>query len=86
MCSTQKEGKSLVAERFITTLKNKIYNYLTSVPKTVYINNLTDTVNKYNNTYDSIIKMKPVDVKSTYILTLIKKITGKILNLKLEIM
>ena len=41
---------------------------MTSVSKIVYINNLADIVNKYDNTYHSIIKMKPVDVKSsTYI-------------------
>ena len=34
-----------------------------SVSKNVYIDKLHDTVNKYNNTCHSIIKMKPVDVK-----------------------
>ena len=48
--------------------KNKIYKYMTSVSKNVYIDKLDDIVNKYNNTYHSTIKMKPVDVKSsTYI-------------------
>ena len=37
MYSTHNEGKSVVAERFIRTLKAKIYKYLTSVSKTVYI-------------------------------------------------
>ena len=60
--------KSVIAERFIRTLKNKIYTYITSVSKNVYTDKLDDIVNKYNNTYHSIIKMKPVDVKSsTYI-------------------
>ena len=45
------EGKSVVAERFITTLKTKIYKYMTSVSKNVYINKLDDIVNEYNNTY-----------------------------------
>ena len=68
MYSTHKEGKSVVAERFIRTLKNKNYNYITSISKNVYIDKLNDIVNKYNNTYHRIIKMKPVDVKpSTYI-------------------
>ena len=41
---------------------------MTSVSKNVYIDKLDDIVNKYNNTYHSIIKMKPIDVKSsTYI-------------------
>ena len=58
--STHSEGKSV---RFITTLKNKIYKYMTSVPKNVYIDKLDDLVNKYNNTYHSTIKIEPVDVK-----------------------
>ena len=66
--STHNEGKFYVAERFISTLKNKIYKYLTSISKNVYINELDDIVNKHNNTYHSTIKMKPVNVKSnTYI-------------------
>ena len=67
MDSIQKEGKSVAAERCIKTLKTKIYKYMTSVSKNVYINKL-DIVNEYNNTYDRKIKMKPVDVKdNTYI-------------------
>ena len=62
------EGKSAVAKRFIKTLKNKIYKYMILISKNVYIDKLDDIVNKYNNTYHSTIKMKPVDVKpSTYI-------------------
>ena len=64
MYSTNNEGKSVIAERFIRTLKNKIYKYMTSISKNVYIDKLDDIVNKYNNTYHSTIKMKPVDVKS----------------------
>ena len=68
MYSVHNEGKSVVAERFIRTLKNKIYKYMTSISKNVYIDKLDDIVNKYNNTYLSIIKTKPADVKpSTYI-------------------
>ena len=68
MYSTHTEGRSVVAERFIKTLKNRIYNYMTSISKNVYIDQLDDIVNKYSNTYHSTIKMKPVDVKSnTYI-------------------
>ena len=63
--STHNEGKSLVAERFITILKNKIYKYMTSLSKSVYIDKLDNIVNKYNNTYHRKIKMKPVDVKSS---------------------
>ena len=63
MCSTHNEGKSVVAERFIITLKNEMYKYMTSVSNNVYINKLDDIVNNYNNTYHSTIKMKSVDVK-----------------------
>ena len=80
------EGKSVVAERFIKTLKTKIYKHMTSISKNVYIDKLDDIVNEYNNTYHRKIKMKPVDVKnSIYILTLIKKFMINILNLKLVI-
>ena len=68
MHSTHNEGKSVVVERFIITLKNKIYKYMTSISKNVYIDKSDDIVTKYNNTYHSAIKMKFVDVKlSTYI-------------------
>ena len=50
MYSTHNEGKSFVAERFIRTLENKIFNYMSSISKNVYIDKLDDTVNKYNNT------------------------------------
>ena len=63
MYATHNEGKYGVAERFMRTLKNKIYKYLTSFSKIVYIDKLGHIVNKYNNTYHSTIKMKPVDVK-----------------------
>ena len=63
MYSTHNEGKSVVGERFIRTLKNKIYKYMNSISKNVYIDKLDDIVNKYNNTCHSTIKMKPVDVK-----------------------
>ena len=68
MYSVHNEGKSVVAERFIRTLKTKIYKYMTSISKNVYIDKLDDIVNKYNNTYHRTIKMKLVDVKdNTYI-------------------
>ena len=51
MYSTHNEGKSVVAERLIRTSKNKIYKYMTSVSKNVYIDKLDDIVNKYDNTY-----------------------------------
>ena len=49
--SIRNERKSVVVERFIRTLKNKIYKYMTSVSKNVYINKLDDIVNKYSNAY-----------------------------------
>ena len=58
MYSTDNEEKSLVAERFIRTLKAKIYKYTTSMSKNVYIDKLDDIVNKCNNTYHRAIKMK----------------------------
>ena len=68
MYSTNNEGKSVIAERFIRTLKNKIYEYMTSISKNVYIDRLDDIVKEYNNTYHKSNKMKPVDVKdNTYI-------------------
>ena len=68
MYSIHNEEKSVVAERLIRTLKTKIYKYMTSVSKNVYIVKLDDTVSEYNNTYHRAIKMKPVDVKdNTYI-------------------
>ena len=66
MYSTNNEGKSVVAERFIRMLKSKIYKYMTSISK----NKLGDIVNEYNNTDHTTIKMKPIDVKdNTYINT-----------------
>ena len=62
MYSTYNEGKSVVAERFIRTLKNKIFKHMSTISKNVYIDVLNDIVNKYNNTVHKTIKMKPIDV------------------------
>ena len=62
MYSTFNEGKSVVAERFIKTLKNKIYKHMTTIGENVYFNDLDDIVKKYNNTVHSSIKLKPKDV------------------------
>ena len=77
MYSTHNEGKSVIAERFIRTLKNKIYKYMTSLSRNVYIDKLDDIVNKYNNTYHSTIKIKPVDVKSNTYIESSKEINNK---------
>ena len=61
MYSTYNKGKSVVAERFIRTLKNKLYKHMTATGKNLYYV-LDDVVNKYNNTEHSTIKMKPIDV------------------------
>ena len=66
--STCDEGKSVVAERFIRTLKSKIYKYVTLISKNVCIDKLYVIVNKYSNTYHSTIKIRLVNEKSsTYI-------------------
>ena len=68
MYSIHNEGKSVVAERFIRTLKNKIYKYMTLVSKNMYTDKLDGIVNEYSNTYHRTINMKPVGVKdNTYI-------------------
>ena len=74
---THNERKSVVAEIFITTLKNKIYKYMTSISKNVYINKLDDTVNTYNKTHHRTIKMKPVDTKSNTYINSSKKFKDK---------
>ena len=75
MYSTYNEGKSVVAERFIRTLKSKLYKHMTAIGKNVYYDVLDDVVNKYNNTKHSTIKMKPIDVEiiKEYILMNIMK-------------
>ena len=77
MYSTYNERKSVVAERFIRTLKNKIYKYMTSISKNVYIDKLDDIVNEYNNTYHRTIKMKPIDVKDNTYINIGKKVNDK---------
>ena len=77
MYSTNNEGKSVVAERFIRTLKNKIHKYMTLISKNVYINKLGDIVAEYHNTYHTSIKMKSVDVKDNTHINLEKEINDK---------
>ena len=61
MCSTFNGGKSVIAERFIRAVKNKIYKHMTAISKKFYYDALDDIVNKYNNTVHRTIKMKPID-------------------------
>ena len=63
MYSTFNEGKSVVAERFIRTLKNKLHKHMTATGKIVYYNVLYDIVNEYNNIKHNTIKMKPKGIK-----------------------
>ena len=85
MYSTNNEGKSVIAERFIRISKTKIYKYMTLVLKNVYINKLDDAVDEQNNTYHKTIKMKPVDVGDNTYIDFKKKLMIKILILKLVI-
>ena len=66
MYSTYNERKSVVAERFIRTLKNKIFKHMTAFSKNVCFDALDDNVNKYKNTVHTTIKMKPTDIMGDY--------------------
>ena len=77
MYSIDNEGKSVVAERLIRTLKSKFYKYMTSVSKSVYIDKLDDMVNEYNNTYHRTIKMKPLDAKDNAYIEFSKEVKDK---------
>ena len=77
MYSINNEGKSVVAERFIKTLKNKICKYMTSRSKNVYIDKLDDIVDEYNdNTYHRTIKMKPIGVKDNMYIDFEKEVNN----------
>ena len=65
MYHTYNVGTSVVAERFIRTLKSKIYKHMTAVSKNVYFDVLDNIVDEYTNTYHNTVKMKPIDVKSS---------------------
>ena len=77
MYSIHNEGKSVVAERFIRTLKTKIYKYMTSISKNAYINKLEDIVGEYNNTYHRKIKMKHVEFKNNTYIDFKKEVNDK---------
>ena len=64
MYSMYNENNSVLAERFIRTLKNKLYKHMTATGRNVYYDVLDDVVNKYNNTKHSTIKIKPIYVKN----------------------
>ena len=77
MYSAHNEGKSVVSERFIRTLKNKIYKYMASISKNVYIDKLDDIVNEYKNIYHTKIKMKPIHVKDNTYINIDKEVNNK---------
>ena len=81
MYSTFNEGKSVVAERLIKTLKSKIYKHMITIGKNIYFNDLDDIVKKWNNTVHSSIKIKPKDVTDDSFVDYSEE-TKKVLNLK----
>ena len=66
MYSKFNKGKSVVAERFIRTLKNNIFKHVTAISKNVYVDVLNDIVNRYNNTVHKAVKIKPIEVTDDY--------------------
>ena len=74
MYSTYNEEKAVVAERFIRTWKAKVYKYMTSISKNVFIYKLDDIVNEYNNEYHRTSKMKPVGVQDNTYIEFIKEV------------
>ena len=81
--TTNYEVESVIAERFIRTLKNKIYRYMTSISKNVHIDKLDDIVSKYHNRYHRTIKMKPVNLKQNTYIDSSKEINDKDLKFKI---
>ena len=64
MYQTFNKGKFVVDERFIRTLKNKIFKHMTAISRNIYFDVLDDIVKKRNNTVHRTIKMKPVGFTS----------------------
>ena len=73
MYSTHNEGKSV---------KNKIYKYMTSISRNVYIDKLDDIVSKYNHTSHRTIKIKPIDFKDNTYINIDKEVNDKEPKLK----
>ena len=74
--------KSVVPERFIRTLKTKIFKYMTSGSKNIYIDKLNDIVTEYNNTHHRTIRIKPVNVKDNTYIDIKKEVNDKDPKLK----
>ena len=86
MHSTYNEGKSVVAERFIRTLKNKIFKRMTAISENIYFDVLDDILDKYNNTVCRMLKLNLLTLRMMIIISnLIKILIKNILNLKLVI-
>ena len=85
MYSLHNRRKSVVAEKFIRNLKTKIFKYMTSVSKNVYINKLDDIVNEYNNTYHITIKTKTVDVTDNTCIDLIEVLRTNVKDPKFKV-
>ena len=83
---THNEGKSVVAARFIRTLKNNIYKCITEISKNVYYvyndDKLDNIIDRYNNTNQRRIKEKTIDAKPITFIDLVLKAMIKIPNLK----
>ena len=86
MYSIYNEGKSVVGERFIRTLKSKIFRHMTAISKNVYFDVLDNIADKYNNTVHRTIKIKPIDVTGDYYAEYDEHPNKKSLNLKMVIM
>ena len=81
--SSINKRKSVIAERFVRTLKSKIYKYMTAVKKNVYIDKLADIVNEYNNTNHRKIKEIHINVNSSMNIDFCKENNKK--NSKFEV-
>ena len=77
--------KSVVAERFVRTLKNKIYKHMTAVSKTVYFDVLDDIVDKYNNATIELLKLNLLMLNLTLMSNTMLILTKKIPNVKFVI-
>ena len=79
MYSTHNEGKSVIAERLIKTLKAEIDKAMTANDSKSYLSYLNKFVDQYNNTYHDFINKRPTSVDYS---ALISKNWGQCLNLK----
>ena len=76
---------TVVVERFIRTLNNKIYKHFTSISRNVYIDKFDDILNEYNNVYHRTLKMKPIDINDNTHIDYIKEVNDKDPKFKVKI-